>query len=308
MKDAKYTTTRSRRQFLKNGAALAASSFLISGFASALSFDTTSALPFVTLNNGAKMPILGFGTNTLKGEIGINSVAHAIRSGYRLIDTATIYGNEQFVGEGIKQSGIDRKELFITTKMWVDDYPDPKAAFETSLQKLQTDYVDLYLLHRPRGAVKNAWLAMEELYKEGKIKAIGISNFEPKQIEELLTYATVKPAVNQIETHAFFHQFQAIPALKSLGIQHEAWSPLAEGRNQIFSNEVLARIGKQYNKSNAQVSLRWHYQRGIVAIPRSSNKGHIKENLEIFDFELSEKDLKMMEGLDLNKTQFPEWG
>lgn len=306
MKD--YNYNQSRRQFLKSGTALAASSFLLPGFASALHTLGEKSIPSVTLNSGHKMPVLGFGTNTLKGEIGVNSVSTAISNGYRLIDTAAIYGNEQFVGEGIKQSGIDRKELFITTKMWVDDYSNPKAAFQTSLEKLQTDYVDLYLLHRPRGAVKTAWLAMEELYKEGKIKALGISNFEPKQIEELLSYASVKPVVNQIETHAFYHQYQAIPALKSLNIQHEAWSPLAEGRSNIFSNEVLAKIGKKYNKSNAQVSLRWHFQRGIVAIPRSSNKDHIKENLEIFDFELSEQDLNMIEGLDLNKTQFPEWG
>ena len=256
------------------------------------------------------MPILGFGTNTLKGDIGINAVADAISLGYRLIDTATIYGNEQFVGQGIKKSGIDRKELFITSKLWVDDsgYESTKKAFKTSLDKIGTDYLDLYLIHRPRGDVKGTWKAMEDLYKEGRIKAIGLSNFEPAHLKELMSYAKETPVLNQIETHAFFQQFEAYDALPALNIQHEAWSPLAEGRNGIFTNETLAAIGKKYGKNNAQVSLRWHYQRGIVAIPRSKNKSHMAENLDIFDFELSEDDVNTISGLDLNKTQFPEWG
>jgi 2,5-diketo-D-gluconate reductase A len=268
------------------------------------------SIPMVTLNNGIQMPILGFGTNTLVGDIGINAVADAISVGFRLIDTATIYGNEQFVGQGIKISGINRKELFITSKLWVDDsgYESTKKAFQTSLDKLQTDYLDLYLIHRPRGDVKGTWLAMEELYREGKIRAIGLSNFEPHQIQELMSYAKVNPVINQIETHAFFQQYEAYKALPAMKIQHEAWSPLAEGRNGIFANETLAAIGKKYGKNNAQVSLRWHYQRGIVAIPRSQNKTHMKENLDIFDFELSDKDVQTISTLDLNKTQFPEWG
>jgi 2,5-diketo-D-gluconate reductase A len=271
--------------------------------------NVSREIPFVTLNNGIKMPLLGFGTNTLKGDICIESVSDAISLGYRLIDTATVYGNEQFVGEGIKKSGIDRKELFVTSKVWVDDsgYDKARAAFETSTGKLGTDYLDLYLIHRPRGDVKGSWQAMEDLHKAGKIRAIGISNFLPHQIEELMSYAKVKPAVNQIETHVFFQEFESYEALKSLGIQMEAWSPLAEGRNGIFTNNTLAEIGKKYNKNIAQVSLRWHYQRGIVAIPRSKNHAHRMENLDIYDFELSKKDMNTISKLDLNITQFPEW-
>jgi 2,5-diketo-D-gluconate reductase A len=229
--------------------------------------------------------------------------------GYRLIDTATVYGNEEYVGEGIKKSGIDRKELFITSKVWVDDsgYDKAKKAFQISLDKLGTDYLDLYLIHRPRGDVKGSWQAMEDLYKEGKIKAIGLSNFEKHQMDELLAYAKVNPTVNQIETHVFFQQEKANMVLRKHEIQHEAWSPFAAGRNGIFTNEILAEIGEKYNKSIAQVCLRWHYQRGIVAIPRSSQKAHMIENLEIFDFELSKADMLTIAKLDLNITQFPEW-
>jgi 2,5-diketo-D-gluconate reductase A len=172
---------------------------------------------------------------------------------------------------------------------------------------LQTDYLDLYLIHRPRGKVKDTWKAMEELYKEGKIKAVGVSNFSPDQLKELMAYATVKPVINQIETHAFFQEMEAYESLKKEGIQMEAWSPFAQGRNKLFSNEALASIGKKYNKSNAQVSLRWHYQRGVIAIPRSSNHAHRIENLNIFDFALSDADMKTITELDLNVTQFPEW-
>ena len=315
MKDTHIFNKTSRRQFLKTSSALAASTTLLPFgttqlFAANMSGNPEVSIPTVTLNNGVHMPILGFGTNTLVNEIGINAVADAISLGFRLIDTATIYGNEQFVGQGIKKSGIDRKELFVTSKLWVDDsgYESTKMAFQTSLDKLKTDYLDLYLIHRPRGDVKGTWLAIEELYKEGKIRAIGLSNFEPHQIEELMSYAKVNPAVNQIETHAFFQQYEAYKALPEMNIQHEAWSPLAEGRNGIFTNETLAAIGKKYGKNNAQVSLRWHYQRGIVAIPRSKNKAHMMENLNIFDFELSDEDVQTISTLDLNKTQFPEWG
>lgn len=199
--------------------------------------------------------------------------------------------------------------MFVTSKVWVDDsgYEKAKEAFQTSIDKLGTDYLDLYLIHRPRGDVKGSWKAMEGLHKEGKIKAIGISNFEDHQIDELLEYATIKPAVNQIETHAFFQQSKARKSLLDYGVQMEAWSPLAQGRNGLFTNETLAAIGKKYNKNNAQVSLRWHYQRGIVAIPRSSQKAHMMENLNIFDFELDDTDMKTIAALDLAKTQFPEW-
>ncbi|QIA07396.1 aldo/keto reductase [Draconibacterium halophilum] len=303
-----------RREFIRAGATFAAGAGLMGlGTSSVFGANSNSfaqtAIENVSLNNGVQMPILGFGTLYLNGEMGAQCVADAISLGYRLIDTATVYGNEEAVGAGIKKSGIDRNKLFVTSKVWVDDsgYENAKKAFQTSIDKLGTDYLDLYLIHRPRGDVKGSWKAMEELHKEGKIKAIGISNFEDHQIDELLKYATIKPAVNQIETHAFFQQSKARKSLLDYGVQMEAWSPLAQGRNGLFTNETLAAIGKKYNKNNAQVSLRWHYQRGIVAIPRSSQKAHMMENLNIFDFELDDTDMKTIAALDLAKTQFPEW-
>jgi 2,5-diketo-D-gluconate reductase A len=229
--------------------------------------------------------------------------------GYRLIDTAHVYGNEEAVGAGIKKSGIDRKELFITSKLWVDDsgYEGTKKAFQTSIDKLGTDYLDLYLNHRPRGDVKGTWKAFEELYEAGKIRAIGVSNFEPDQLADLMSYAKIKPANNQIETHVFFQEHVNYESLKGRGIQMQAWSPFAAGRNGIFSNPTLAEIAKKHAKSIAQVCLRWHFQRGIVAIPRSSQKAHMIENLDIFDFELDAADLQKIGPLDLNRTQFPEW-
>ena len=256
------------------------------------------------------MPMLGFGTNTLGGPVAEQCVADAISVGYRLIDTAHVYGNEEAVGTGIKKSGINREELFITSKLWVDDsgYEGTKKAFQTSIGKLGIDYLDLYLIHRPRGDVKGSWKAMEELYEAGKIRAIGVSNFEPVQLDELLSYARIKPVINQIETHVFFQEHVAYDYLSKTEVRMEAWSPFAAGRNGIFSNPILAAIGQKHRKSIAQVCLRWHFQRGIVAIPRSSQKAHMIENLDIFDFELDSSDLKTISTLDMNKTQFPEWG
>lgn len=267
------------------------------------------SIPTVTLNNGIKMPRLGFGTNTLTDAVGVRSVSEAISVGYRLIDTAHIYGNEPAVGEGIRQSGIDRKELFLTSKLWVDfaGYENTKKAFETSIKKLGVDYLDLYLIHRPRGDVKGSWQAMEELVAEGKIRAIGVSNFDLEQMKELMSYAKIIPAINQIETNVFLQENILYPFLKGSATQMEAWSPLAAGRGGIFSNQTLAAIGKKYQKSIAQVCLRWHYQRGVVAIPRSSQKAHMIENLNIFDFELAESDMQTIATLDINTTQFPEW-
>jgi 2,5-diketo-D-gluconate reductase A len=303
-----------RREFLQTGAKATAAA-MIAGLGTSRLFGADNSNSFgspverITLNNGVQMPVLGFGTLYLTDDLGERCVADAISLGYRLIDTATIYGNEEAVGAGIKRSGIDRRELFVTSKVWVDDsgYEKARKAFETSLNKLQLDYLDLYLIHRPRGDVKGSWKAMEELYKEGKIKAIGVSNFTPEQISDLMAGSAVKPAVNQIEAHAFFQQPADHKFLKENGIQMEAWSPFAQGRNGMFTNETLAEIGKMYNKSNAQVSLRWHYQRGIVTIPRTSQTAHMKENLNIFDFKLSESDMKTISKLDLNVTQFPEW-
>jgi len=305
----------SRRRFLRNSAGLALSSSLLSfgskpAFGGNLTHHPKSTIPTVTLDNGLEMPMLGFGTNTLKGEKGALYVEQALSVGYRMVDTATVYGNEDAVGAGIQKSGVKREEIFLTSKLWVDDsgYESSKKAFQTSLDKLGTDYLDLYLYHRPRGDVKGSWKAMEDLHKEGRIRAIGISNFEPDQVHDLMQYATIKPAVNQIETHTFFQEHFNRSFLMDFGIQHEAWSPFAAGRNNIFSNSVLAGIGKKHGKSIAQVCLRWHYQRGIVAIPRSSNKDHMIENLEIFDFELDREDFEQISPLNLGKTQFPEWG
>jgi 2,5-diketo-D-gluconate reductase A len=303
-----------RREFLQNSAKLAASAMFVSLgtseiFGASNPNPAKTSIKKITLNNGIKMPVLGFGTLYLNGAVGEKCVADAISLGYRLIDTAKVYSNEESVGAGIKLSGIKREELFVTSKIWVEDagYDNAKKAFETSINKLGLDYLDLYLIHRPRGDYKGSWKAMEELYKEGKIKAIGVSNFEPDQINDLVANSSVRPAVNQIETHAFFQQPKNYEFLKKNEVQMEAWSPFAQGRNNLFTNETLAAIGKKHNKTNAQVSLRWHYQRGIVAIPRSSQKAHMMENLDIFDFELDESDMKAISPLDLNITQFPEW-
>ncbi|MBB4802616.1 2,5-diketo-D-gluconate reductase A [Flavobacterium nitrogenifigens] len=304
-----------RRRFLQTSTKLAAAGIYLGVFGMPELFGNVVmdkskvSIPDVKLNNGLKMPILGFGTYGLRGEICQQSVVEAISAGYRLIDTAKVYGNEEEVGKAIKQSGIDRKQLFVTSKLWVDDagYENAKKGFEETLRKLDLEYLDLYLIHRPRGDVKGSWKAMEELYKAGKIKAIGISNFDPAQLADLLSYAKVKPVINQIETHAYFQQTNDYNVLKKDNIQMQAWAPFAEGRNGLFTNETLTQIAKKYNKTTAQISLRWHYQRGIVSIPRSSQKTHIIENLDIFNFKLDDADMKAIEKLDLNKTQFPEW-
>ncbi|MGE9313331.1 aldo/keto reductase [Niabella sp. CJ426] len=303
-----------RRDFLQKTAVFAASAIFLPAlgnhvYGAVKTIKNKSSIPTVKLNNGLLMPMLGFGTYSLKGDICQRSVAEAISLGYRLFDTATRYGNETFVGAGIKQSGIKRENLFITSKVWVDDsgYEKTKMAFETSLKKLGTDYLDLYLIHRPRGDFKGSWKMMEELNKAGKIKAIGISNFTPAHYKDLMSVATIKPAVNQIETHAFFHEMDSYNDLKKNDVQMEAWAPFAEGRNGLFTNPTLAAIGKKHNKTNAQVSLRWHYQRGVVAIPRTVQKAHMMENLNIFDFKLSPSEMKAIAALDLNTSQFPEW-
>jgi 2,5-diketo-D-gluconate reductase A len=301
-----------RRRFLQTSAASTALVALggVHSFAATSAGATENSIPSVTLNNGLKMPRLGFGTMTLNGDAGARCVADAISLGYRLIDTATVYGNEVAVGKGINQSGINREELFVTSKLWKPDmgYEKAKKGFQTSIGKLKMDYLDLYLIHRPSGGDwKGSWKAMEELYHDGKIKAIGMSNADFAQLDELMASSEVKPAVHQIETHAFFQEQKSNDYLKEHGIQHEAWSPFAEGRHGLFTNETLAAIGKKHDKTVAQVCLRWHFQRGIVAIPRSSQKAHISENLNIFDFSLDDSDLASISQLDLNTTQFPEW-
>ena len=303
-----------RRDFLHTSAQFAASAmFLGLGGAEAFAMSNSNApanlIPRVTLNNGVQMPRLGLGTMTLNGDVGTRCVADAIALGYRLIDTAMIYNTEREVGAGIRQSGIKREELFITSKLWKADmgYEQAKKGFQTSIDKLGTDYLDLYLIHRPAGDVNGSWKAMEELYHAGKIKAIGVSNFNRVQLEDLMANNEVKPAIHQIETHAFFQEGESHEYLKQHGVQMEAWAPFAEGRHGLFTNATLTTIGKKYNKTVAQVCLRWHFQRGIIAIPRSHQKAHIAENMDIFDFKLEDSDMAAISTLDLNTTQFPEW-
>ncbi len=261
----------------------------------------------VRLNNGIEMPILGFGvyqiTDAQECE---QSVLDALQIGYRLIDTASVYRNEEAVGRAIQRSGIAREELFITTKLWVSDYgyEKTKIAFEKSLRKLKLNYLDLYLIHQPYGDVHGAWRAMEELYKEGKVRAIGISNFQPDRVMDMILFNKVVPAVNQIETHPFNQQVNNLKFLQENHVQLESWGPFAEGRNNIFSNEILVSLAAKYQKSVAQVMLRWLTQRGIVAIPKSVHKERIAENFNIFDFELSAEDMAAITVLDTKTTSF----
>ncbi|MDP4201702.1 MAG: aldo/keto reductase [Bacteroidota bacterium] len=259
------------------------------------------------LNNGVEMPILGLGvyqiTDAQECE---NSVLDAINAGYRLIDTASAYGNEQAVGNAIKKSGVARNELFITTKLWISDagYDKTKKAFEKSLTNLGLEYLDLYLIHQPFGDVHGSWRAMEELYNEGKIKAIGVSNFQPDRIMDLMVFNKVLPAINQIETHPFNQQIETEKFLNENNVQIESWGPFAEGRNDLFKNEVLVSIGKKYNKSVGQVVLRWLTQRGVVVIPKSVRKEKIIENFNIFDFQLNDDDMDTIKTLDTGKSLF----
>ena len=261
----------------------------------------------IILNNDVEMPVLGFGvyqvTDAKECE---TSVLDAINAGYRLIDTAAAYGNEQAVGKAIKKSGVAREELFITTKLWVSDvsYEKAKVAFEKSLKNLELDYLDLYLIHQPYGDVHGAWRAMEELYKQGKIRAIGISNFQPDRVMDMIVFNEVVPAVNQIETHPFNQHIGTQKFLIENKVQIESWGPFAEGRNDIFKNELLASIGKKYNKTIAQVILRWLTQRGVVVIPKSVHKERIVENFNIFDFKLSAEDMEGISTLDTGKSLF----
>ncbi|MDP4189177.1 MAG: aldo/keto reductase [Bacteroidota bacterium] len=261
----------------------------------------------VVLNNGVEMPILGFGvyqvTNLEECE---RSVLDALETGYRLIDTAAAYQNEEAVGRAIKKSGIAREELFITTKLWIQDagYESAKKAFVKSLKKLQLDYLDLYLIHQPFGDVYGAWRAMEELYREGKIRAIGVSNFQPDRLMDLMVFNKVIPAVNQIETHPFNQQIETQKFLKENNIQIESWGPFAEGKNNIFKNELLVSIAGKYKKSVAQVILRWLTQRGVVAIPKSVHKERMIENFNIFDFELSPEEMASIVTLDTKVSSF----
>lgn len=261
----------------------------------------------VTLNNGLEMPILGFGVFQVPDlEECEHSVLDAIETGYRLLDTAASYGNEEAVGNAIHKSGVARDELFVTTKLWVQDasYEGAKQAFQRSLDKLQLDYLDLYLIHQPYGDVYGAWRAMQELYREGRIKAIGVSNFYPDRLMDFIVHNDIVPAVNQIETHPFHQQIETQKFLQENNVQIEAWGPFAEGKNNIFQNDVLASIGQKYGKSVAQVILRWLTQRGVVAIPKSVRKERMGENFNIFDFELNAEDMNAIATLDSKQSAF----
>lgn len=261
----------------------------------------------VILNNGVEMPILGFGVFQIADPNECEqSVYDAIMAGYRLIDTAASYQNEEAVGKAIKRSDVVREDLFITTKLWVQDtgYERTKLAFEKSLKKLQLDYLDLYLIHQPYGDVHGSWRAMEELYHEGKVRAIGVSNFHPDRLIDLIIHNEVIPAINQVETHPFNQQIESSKLMKENNVQIESWAPFAEGKNNMFQNEILVSIADKYNKSVAQVVLRWLTQREVVVIPKSVRKERIIENINIFDFELTQADMELMSTLDTNQSLF----
>jgi 2,5-diketo-D-gluconate reductase A len=267
----------------------------------------TRTAPLTKLNNGVEMPILGFGVFQMKDlDECERSVQDAIQTGYRLIDTAASYENEEAVGTGIKRSGVPRQNLFVTTKLWVSDagYDKAKRAFDRSLQRLGLDYLDLYLIHQPFGDVYGSWRAMEELYREGRVKAIGVSNFHPDRVMDFILHNEVTPAVNQIETHPFHQQVETQKFLQENNVQIESWGPFAEGRNNIFHNDVLRSIGGKYAKSVAQVILRWLTQRGVIAIPKSVRKERIAENFNVFDFELGGDDMAAIATLETGQSAF----
>ena len=263
-------------------------------------------MEFVTLNNGVKMPLEGFGVFQVPDPTQCEqAVLDAIASGYRLIDTAAAYMNEKAVGEAIKKSGVPREELFITTKLWVQDasYEAAKKAIQTSLDNLGLSYLDLYLIHQPMSDYVGAYRAMEEAYKEGKLKAIGVCNFYPHRLADLCETVEVIPAVNQVELHPFFQQENALALMKEYGVVPEAWGPFAEGNHGIFTHPVLTAIGQKYGKSAAQVALRWNVQRGGVVIPKSVHKERIEQNMNIWDFQLSDEDMAEIAKLDIGHSE-----
>lgn len=261
----------------------------------------------VRLNNGVEMPLLGFGVYQIPDAADCErSVLDALATGYRLVDTAAAYLNEEAVGRAIALSGVPRNELFVTTKLWVQDagYESAKKAFEKSLKRLGLDYIDLYLVHQPYGDVYGAWRAMEEICRDGTARAIGVSNFPPDRLVDLIVHNEIVPAVNQVETHPFCQQREAAEVMKKEGVQIEAWGPFAEGRNGLFQNEVLASIAAAHERSIAQVVLRWLTQRGVVAIPKSVHKERIVENFSVFDFRLTEDEMARIAALDRAESLF----
>ena len=264
-------------------------------------------MKYVKLNNGVEMPILGFGVYQIPDpEACEQAVYDALMAGYRSIDTAAAYENEEAVGRAIRRSSIPREELFITTKLWISDagYESAKKAFEESMLKLGLKYLDLYLIHQPFGDVYGSWRAMEELYKEGRIRAIGVSNFYPDRLADLILHNEIAPAVNQVETHPFHQQTAAAEFMRSKGVQIESWAPFAEGRNGLFSNELLLKIAAKHGKTVAQVVLRWLIQRDVVCIPKSVHKERIAENFDVFGFELGDDDMAVIATLDRPESSF----
>lgn len=263
-------------------------------------------MDYVTLANGVKMPQLGYGVYQVTKEECKRCVLDALDVGYRAIDTAQSYFNEAEVGEAIAESGIDRKEIFLTTKVWIEHYgyEQAKESVLQSMEKLKTDYIDLVLLHQPFADYYGAYRALEDLYEEGKLRAIGVSNFYPDRLVDIASFARIKPMVNQIETHPLNQQIEAHEWLKKYGVIHEAWAPFGEGRGNMFTNPVLQEIGKKYDKTVAQVILRWQLQRGIVIIPKSTHKERMAQNLDVFDFKLTSEDMQAIAALDTKTSSF----
>lgn len=264
-------------------------------------------MEYLTLNNGLKMPKLGFGVFQVPDlKECEEAVLNALEAGYRLLDTAAAYGNEEAVGAAIKKSGIPRQEIFLTTKLWVADasYEKAKVAIETSLKKLGTYYIDLYLLHQPYGDVAGAWRAMEEAYQAGQLRALGVSNFYPDQYKNLTLMSQVKPVLNQIEVNPWFQQNSDVAYFQGEDVVVEAWAPYAEGKHDIFTNPTIAQIGQKYGKTNGQVILRWLLQRNIVIIPKSVRRQRMEENFDVFDFSLDQEDMETMANLDKGQSQF----
>lgn len=263
-------------------------------------------MEYVTLYNSVKMPILGYGVYQVTKEECERCVLDALKAGYRSMDTAQSYFNEEEVGEAIQKSGVPRNEIFLTSKVWIDNYGYDKCrkSVETSMKKLKTDYLDLMLLHQPFSDYYGAWRALEDLYREGKIRAIGVSNFYPDRLVDIASFPSVRPMVNQVETHPFNQQIAAKKYMDKYGVQIEAWAPFGEGRGGLFENPVLDEIAQKHKKTTAQVMLRWHIQRGVVVIPKSTHYERMKENLNVFDFMLDEEDMAKIAALDKNESSF----
>lgn len=267
------------------------------------------------LYNGTKIPMLGFGVFQIPDyETAKKTVLNALKTGYRLIDTAQAYGNEKAVGDAIRESGIPREEIFVTTKLWIQDfsYDGARKATETSLERLGVDYIDLMLLHQPMGDYSSAWKALEQLYREGKLKAIGMANCYPHVIADLCETFEIRPMVNQVEIHPFFQQQANLDIMKEYGVVPEAWAPFNEGKRDFFSNPILTQIGEKYGKSAAQVALRWNIQRGVVVIPKTVHEDRMKQNFDVFDFVLSDEDMEQIKTMDIGHSEIvnhfdPQW-